>query len=94
MDAEKTRALMSLLPEYYNTSILTDHYNRYFEVALGIWLSGGGRPSQKFDYYKYSSYMGGSLDTSVTDKESIISRSQGTLFCFSTLAVQDLSFAL
>lgn len=79
MDATKTRVLMDLLPEVYNTSILTDEYRRYFETALGFWLSGGGRPDKKFDYYKYSSYMGGSLDGSVVDKHVQLdsSRAQG-----------------
>lgn len=79
MDATKTRALMELLPEIYNTSVLTDEYHRYFETALGFWLSGGGHPEKKFDYYKFSSYMGGSLDrTVVPDRVSTnLSRAQG-----------------
>ena len=85
MDEEKTRALMELLPGVYNTTLLTSSFKRYFEVALGFWLSGGGRPDQKFDYFKYSSYMGGSLDPSVPlplqAKDSIIALSQGKTNC-------------
>jgi len=84
MDETKTRALMNTLPEVYNTSLLTPHFNRYFEVALGYWLSGAGNPENKFDYHKYSSYMGGSLDKSVkaSDKETNVSLAQGSIFYF------------
>ena len=84
MDEQKTRALMELLPGVYNTTLLTPYFKRYFEIALGFWLSGGGQPDKKFDYFKYSSYMGGSLDPSVPlpldAKDSIVPLAQGKYF--------------
>ena len=75
---------MELLPGVYNTTLLTPYFKRYFEIALGFWLSGGGQPDKKFDYFKYSSYMGGSLDPSVPlpldAKDSIVPLAQGKYF--------------
>lgn len=68
---------MLAYPHIYNVSILSNEYRHYFEVALGYWLSGGGNPEKKFDYYKYASYMGGTLDKSGTVHDGIISKSQG-----------------
>ena len=69
---------MKSLPNVYNASILTSDYHHYFEVALGYWLSGGGHPEKKFDYYKYASYMGGTLDNTISQKEnSTLSLVQG-----------------
>ncbi|XP_065662076.1 protein dispatched homolog 1 isoform X3 [Hydra vulgaris] len=70
-------SLMETLPNIYNTSILSDDYHHYFEVALGYWLSNGGYPKTNFDYYKYASYMGGSLDTTSPSKNSTLSLVQG-----------------
>ena len=68
---------MLAYPHIYNVSILSNEYRHYFEVALGYWLSAGGNPEKKFDYYKYASYMGGTLDKSGTVHDGIISKSQG-----------------
>ena len=66
---------MASLPNVYNPNV-TDDYKRYFETALGYWLSNGGKPDE-FVFYKYSSYMGGSLDKSAHDPSSIESMAQG-----------------
>ena len=77
LNPTSVRKLMLAYPHIYNVSILSNEYRHYFEVALGYWLSAGGNPEKKFDYYKYASYMGGTLDKSGTVHDGIISKSQG-----------------
>uniref|UniRef100_A0A7M5XG14 SSD domain-containing protein n=1 Tax=Clytia hemisphaerica TaxID=252671 RepID=A0A7M5XG14_9CNID len=74
MTKEDIKRLMDTLPKVYNTSLLTNDYKNYFEIALGYWLTSGGNPGYNFD--KYSSYMGGNLDLS-TGNSGIYTQAQG-----------------
>ena len=80
MNSVQVKELMSSMPLVYNVSMVTDDYHHYFETVLGYWLSGGGRPAKKFDYYKYASYMGGSLDNTATNPLSVVSKAQGSYY--------------
>ena len=77
MYKEKVKALMSTIPAVYNVTLLTNDYYHYFETALGYWLSGGGKPKEKHDYFKFASYIGGSLDKTVDDPHETVALAQG-----------------
>ena len=74
----------AIIFQVYNTSILTEDYKNYFEVALGYWLSGGGNPD--YNFYKYSSLMGGSIDRS-QGYSPILTQAQGKNFRVSWISV-------
>ena len=53
---------MQYNPTMYNSSILSQAYYRYYEVALGFWLTHGNTSYSSDDYLTYSSLLGGEID--------------------------------
>ena len=57
------KTLMRYNPGMYNVSSLTDSYYRFFEVALGYWLTEGNRSYSNYNYVTYGKLLGGAVDT-------------------------------
>ena len=53
---------MQYNPTLYNISRLSQAYYRYFEVALGYWLTHGNTSYSSDDFVTYSSLLGGQVD--------------------------------
>ena len=53
-------------PQLYNISALPDSYYRYFEVALGYFMTDGLTPGYwtNYDFQTYSQLVGGEKDPS------------------------------
>lgn len=56
------RTLMQYNPELYNTSKLSQAYYRFFEVALGYWLTRGNTSYNNDDFVTYGLLLGGQVD--------------------------------
>lgn len=54
---------MRFNPALYNMSQLSQAYYRYFEVALGYWLTHGNTSYSSPDFVTYSSLLGGQVDS-------------------------------
>ena len=57
------KTLMQFNPELYNTSSLSQAYYRFFEVALGYWLTRGNTSYNNDDFVTYGLLLGGQVDT-------------------------------
>ena len=62
MNEQRGKAVMKANPIVYNESLVTEDYNRFFEIGLGYWLSNGGNPQPGYQYFVYGNWMGGSMD--------------------------------
>lgn len=54
---------MQYNPRLYNTSRLSQAYYRYFEVALGYWLTHGNTSYNSGDFVTYGLLLGGQVDS-------------------------------
>lgn len=76
---------MEYNPRLYNMSRLSQAYYRYFEVALGYWLTQGNTSYNNRDFVTYSLLLGGQVDpTSEVKRPSF----QGKLFLFFALCTK------
>lgn len=62
VNSEKMRILMQYNPKLYNTSKLSQAYYRFFEVALGYWLTRGNTSYHNDDFVTYTLLLGGQVD--------------------------------
>ena len=62
LNSRKIQTLMKYNPQLYNISRVTDFYYRYFEVALGYWLTHGNTSFSSDDYVTYKGLLGGQVD--------------------------------
>lgn len=62
VNSEKIRNLMKYNPRLYNMSRISQAYYRYFEVALGYWLTQGNTSYNNRDFVTYSLLLGGQVD--------------------------------
>lgn len=82
------RNMMKYNPRLYNMSRLSQTYYRYFEVALGYWLTQGNTSYNNRDFVTYSLLLGGQVDpTSVVKRPSFQGKLLKLLF-----SVQGLSY--
>ena len=68
---------MQYNPKLYNTSKLSQAYYRFFEMALGYWLTHGNTSYNNGDFVTYSLLLGGQVDPTSTLKTPSF---QGELF--------------
>ena len=59
---DKVRLIMQQNPSLFNMSLVSDLYDRYFEVTLGYWLTKGNTSFDSEDYYTFGRLLGGELD--------------------------------
>ena len=90
VNSEKMRALMQYNPKLYNTSKLSQAYYRFFEVALGYWLTHGNTSYNNDDFVTYSLLLGGQIDPTSKKKTPSF---QGELFGI-LLPARELSWLL
>ena len=62
VNSRKMKDLMKYNPQLYNVTLATDVYYRYFEVALGYWLTHGNTSYSTDDYVTYKRLLGGEMD--------------------------------
>ena len=53
---------MQYNPKLYNTSKLSQAYYRFFELALGYWLTRGNTSYNNDDFVTYGRLLGGQVD--------------------------------
>ena len=68
LNSQKMRNLMTYNPKLYNTSNLSQAYYRFFEVALGYWLTRGNTSYNNDDFVTYSMLLGGQVDPTSKSK--------------------------
>lgn len=69
VNSHKIQTLMQFNPALYNMSQLSQGYYRYFEVALGYWLTHGNTSYSSHDFITYSSLLGGQVDPTIEEKK-------------------------
>lgn len=60
---DKALTLMKYNPSLYDRSKVTDEYYRYFEVAVGNWITRANASYSNSDYKTYQQMIGGRMDT-------------------------------
>ena len=68
LNTQKMKTLMKYNPELYNTSNLSQAYYRFFEVALGYWLTRGNTSYNNDDFVTYGLLLGGQVDPTSKSK--------------------------
>ncbi len=64
VNENRMRILMENNPQLYNNSALPETYYRYFEVALGYFITDALKPDywKNYDFQTYSQLVGGEKD--------------------------------
>ncbi|XP_028396305.1 protein dispatched homolog 3-like [Dendronephthya gigantea] len=90
VNAEKMGILMKGNPQLYNKTALPETYYRYFELALGYFITDGLKPDywRDYDFQTYSQLVGGEKDPSaLTSSSNLQGNKYGNRLLFMAIAV-------